>query len=70
MASNDINIDHTSWSENGSEAVPDSPTTLAPVKGAKVVSYNLHGYGQGCVLLNMLCDKYGMFSDVIYIQEH
>jgi len=35
-----------------------------------VISYNLHGLNQGIELLNYLCCKNNLDTDIVFIQEH
>ena len=42
--------------------------TVSTAESVNIVTYNMHGFNQGIVLLNSLCD-YDNY-DVIYIQEH
>jgi len=40
--------------------------TVSSTSALQVVTYNLHGFNQGQVLLNNLCDNF----DIIAVQEH
>jgi len=49
------------------KVITDDMVNTAPIS---IVSYNLHGFNQGCTLLSALCSDLEFNTDCIFIQEN